>query len=542
VRLLRPLPRAVTRPISLVVLIAWAGTMAVLVKRTYLEASSANLATDLARYGSNAHWRGIYYKGEKIGFSVGQVDPKDDGFELQEDGRLQMTLFGAIAPVRIRTTARVDRAFVLQSFDFFLDPGTGPTTVRGAVDGRRLTLSVTTAGGTTSEVRELSEPPVLSINLGRRLAGAGLVAGTRHQWALFDPATLRNLPVAIDIGPREVVSVSGVGMPAFRVDMEFAGLHTRSWVTDTGEVVKEESPMGLMTVRENARSAPVMSVGWGVQTDLLESSAVVPKMKQRIAEPRDVRRLRVRLDGANLSSPDLQNDLQGVGQTVEGDVVELRDPQALRAGPADPDARSYLSPEPFIESDDPAVVAEAEAAVRGIAGARARAERLTRHVNALLEKKPTVSLPSAREVLRTKIGDCNEHTALYVAMARAIGIPARIAVGLTFVRGAFYYHAWPEVYLDEGAGRGYWLPADPTLNQFPADATHLRLARGGLDRQAVILPLIGRMKMEVLDLELAPGSVPILAGRRPTDMTPLAIPLPQRPVAGCWSSPALPRR
>ena len=99
--------------------------------------------------------------------------------------------------------------------------------------------------------------------------------------------------------------------------------------------------------------------------------------------------------------------------------------------------------------------------MRGVAGARARAERLTRHVNAMLEKKPTVSLPSAREVLRTKIGDCNEHTVLYVAMARAIGIPARIAVGLTFVRGAFYYHAWPEVYLDEGAGRGYWLPVDP---------------------------------------------------------------------------------
>ena len=31
-----------------------------------------------------------------------------------------------------------------------------------------------------------------------------------------------------------------------------------------------------------------------------------------------------------------------------------------------------------------------------------------------------MSLPSAREVLRTKIGDCNEHTALYVAMARAL--------------------------------------------------------------------------------------------------------------------------
>src|SRR5439155_24270329 len=150
--------------------------------------------------------------------------------------------------------------------------------------------------------------------------------------------------------------------------------------------------------------------------------------------------------------------------------------------------------------------AEAVVAVRNITGARAQAERLTRYVNAILDKKPTVSLPSAREVLRTKVGDCNEHTALYVAMARALGIPARIAVGLVAVRGAFYYHAWPEVYLEDRPGRGRWLPVDPTLNEFPADATHLRLARGGLDKQAAILPLIGKIKMTVVDLDPAPGS------------------------------------
>jgi transglutaminase-like putative cysteine protease len=296
--------------------------------------------------------------------------------------------------------------------------------------------------------------------------------------------------------------------------------------------------MGFTTRRENAQSARLMYAS--VRTDVLEGAAVVPEMhSHRIDDPRAVRRLRLRLTGVALSSP----DLAGLGQTVAGDVIELNDPQSLRAGPLDPDARSHLAPEPFLESDDPAIVKEAEAAVQKTIGARARAERLVRHVNGLLEKKPTISLPSAREVLRTKVGDCNEHTALYVAMARAVGIPARIAVGLTFVRGAFYYHAWPEVYLEDGAdsgrARGYWLPVDPTLNQFPADATHLRLARGGLDSQATIVPLIGRMKMEVLDLELAPGSTPILAGRPPTDMAPLAVPLPERSVTGCWAATPL---
>ena len=137
-------------------------------------------------------------------------------------------------------------------------------------------------------------------------------------------------------------------------------------------------------------------------------------------------------------------------------------------------------------------------------------------------------------MLRTKIGDCNEHTALFVAMARSIGIPARIAVGLAFVRGAFYYHAWPEVYIDEGNNRGLWLPVDPTFNQFPADATHFRLARGGLDKQAAILPLIGRVKIAVLELEVEPGSTPTLVGQAVSG-APMALPAQRQ--ASRWCLP-----
>jgi hypothetical protein len=544
VRLLRPLPRAITRPISILILIAWMATMAVLVNRSYLQASSANMATDLARYGSAAVWRGVYYRGEKIGFTVSQTIPKGDGFELDEDGRLQMSLLGATTVTTIHTTAIVDASFTLRSFEFSLDPGTGPVTVRGQVDGPspspgaprddklraglRLTLDVTTSSGTRTEVRQLDEPPALSLNLSRRLANGGLVPGARHEWTLFDPATLSNARVTLDVGKRELVRSADIPIPAFRVQMTFSGLQTTAWVTDTGDVVREESPLGLITVRESADRARNTAVPGGVRADLLEAAAVVPIMTGRIDEPRDVRRLRIRLEGADLSGA----DLQGAGQTIAGDVVELRDARELRAEAGHADVSQYLAPEALIESDAPEIRAEADIAVRGVVGQRARAERLTRYVNNLLEKKPTVSIPSAREVLRTKVGDCNEHTALYVAMARALGIPARIAVGLVFMHGAFYYHAWPEVYVDEGSGRGLWLPVDPTLNQFPADATHVRLARGGLDKQAAILPLVGRLKMTVLDLELAPGATPILAGNAPLDLGALSMPI-RRPAVCC---------
>jgi transglutaminase-like putative cysteine protease len=539
---IRPLPQALTRPIAFLVVVAWLGQMGLLVNRASLEASG-NLATDLARYGSDAQWRGVYYRGEKLGFTVSQTVPIDDGFELREDGELQMSLLGATTAAKIRTTARVDRAFALRSFEFSLDPGTGPIKVSGRVEAssppdsqrRTLVLAVTTSAGTRTETRELSEPPQLALNMARRLADGGLVPGTRHQWSVFDPATLRNAPVIVDVGSREVVRAGSGQIPAFRVDMEFAGLRTTSWVTDTGEVVREESPMGLLSVREPAERARALAVSGQVRADLLAAAAVVPVTKRRIDDPRDVKRLRVRLEGADLTSL----DLQGAGQTVDGDVVEIRDAQQLK-GPADPDARRYLAPEPLVESDAPEIQAEAAAAVRQVTGSRARAEALTRYVNSIIEKKPTVSLPSAREVLRTRIGDCNEHTVLYVAMARAVGIPSRIAVGLAYVRGAFYYHAWPEVYLDEGSSGGFWFPVDPTFNQFPADSTHVRLARGGLEKQAVIIPLIGRLKMTILDLDLAPGSTPILVGQGTASASSPYIPMPRR--ESRWCLPCLGQR
>ncbi len=526
-RFIGPWPRSVTRPFSAAVLLSWAAVMALLIHRSYLQASSATLATDLARYTSAAVWHGVYYRGEKIGFTVGQTLKTADGFELQEDGRLQMSLLGATSPVTIRTTARVTPDFQLRSFEFSLDPGTGPIEVRGQIEGTRLTLAVTAAGKTRSEVRTLAEPPALSLNVSRRLANGGLVTGARHHWTIFDPATLHNAPVVVDVGKRELVrGPGGTPIPAFRVETEFSGLRTTSWVTDTGEVVREESPLGLLTVRESAENARAMAVPSQVQTDLLDAAAIVPAGRERIDEARDIVRLRMRLEGADLSQLDLTGDRDG-SQTFAAGIVELRDPRGLRPAAPDPDASRYLAAEPLLESDDPDIRAEAENAVRGVPGARQRAERLTRYVNGLLEKKPTVSIPSAREVLRTRVGDCNEHTALFVAMARALGIPARITVGLVFVRGAFYYHAWPEVYLDEN-GRGLWLPVDPTLNEFPADATHVRLARGGLDRQAAILPLVGRLRMTVLDVETAPDSTrPILAAA-PADLGPLSVPLPQR--------------
>jgi transglutaminase-like putative cysteine protease len=539
-KLAHPLPRSLTRTLSVVAIVVWVVQMGVLFRHAYSSTPVA-LAADLAHYGSSAKWSGIYSRGDKIGFSVSQTTPVEDGYEIREDGRYQMVLLGSPTAVRTSTLAIVDRAFSLRRFEFSLDGGTGPTVISGELEELRLHLRITNSAGEREETRELLEPPALDLDLPRRLAARGLEEGQVHEIEVFDPITLSNVPMTVKVQARELVRVAGRRVPAFRAEMRFAGFVTQSWITDVGEVVKEESPTGFLVVRETPERARALAVPGRIRTDLLQAAALVPSPPTRIDDPTTVRLLRLRLSGIeNFDEP----DLQGAGQRVDGEIIEVRDPRELVPGPRDPDLERHLQPEPLIESDAEPIRAEAE---RGVALAtndpRSRAERLLRHVHSLLEKKPTVSLPSALEVLKTRVGDCNEHTTLYVAMARSLGLPARVAVGLVHMSGsmggAFYYHAWAEVWIAEGDGRGLWLPVDPTLNQFPADATHVRLVRGGLDRQAVIMSLFGRAELNDFEVEFRPGSTPILVGQPTAALPALDLPNPSPEGAGasCWSRP-----
>ena len=122
-----------------------------------------------------------------------------------------------------------------------------------------------------------------------------------------------------------------------------------------------------------------------------------------------------------------------------------------------------------------------------------------------------------RFLLETRTGYCEQFAGAYAAMARAIGLPARVAVGFTpgepgpdgryVVRGA-NGHAWPEVYL-EGYG---WVPFEPTPGRGIPNATDYT----GVEEQQASLtdPTTGT----TVPAETAPAPVEPSAGATDTTL------------------------
>jgi len=476
--------------ISTLILLFWFGMVVLLVERTYFRSTSVIALDAATEEGVRAadEWFGIYQQGRKIGYAHTQTIPEAATYHLTEESELDILMFGSVQRVKTIINSYTTKNFLLKYFDFTMNSGMTTMKIKGAVTGKRLVLNIETGGQRRSEKVSISHPLYLTPNIKPAILFAGLEPGKQYRFTVFNPATLSSEDDVINVESKEHIKIGDGEQTVYKLKETFQGMETTSWITQNGETIKEESALGYVILREGMSEAKIRDKR-GPVVDIIDLT-MIPS--DPIKESSQVKFLRVRLKGVDLRGFQLDGD----GQRATGDVVEITRHDATpgyNLPYAKKEFAGYLQPNAFIQSDDSKIVSQSAKILSGEKWASEAARKLNEWVYGALVKKPVASIPSALEVLNTREGDCNEHTALYTALARAAGIPTRMAAGIVYMENGFYYHAWPEVWI------GKWLAVDPTFNQFPADATHIRFVAGNLDRQSDIIKLVGKLKVEVLE-------------------------------------------
>ncbi|MCL4215351.1 MAG: transglutaminase-like domain-containing protein [Gemmatimonadales bacterium] len=505
------------------ILLAWGVGLGALVDREFFRERSAVLAEAAMRLGPSTSFYVVEQDGRQIGFASTTIDTSTTTFEVVDYFTADLPLGTGVFRASARSVITLSRALALRAFDVQFESADSPMSVTGQAEGDSVVSFVLQLPGQPADSQRIRVGgPILLPTL--IPAAAMLVAdpavGRTVTIASFDPRTMTTQDMklrftaeslftlvdsaAYDSTRMEFVPALVDTVRAWRLAPEDAAGFT-GWVDAQGRVVETTQPGGIKLRRmayeiafENWRRTrgATPSTSTAPAGGILEGTAIAAGALPGKDGPD---RLRVRLSGVSLSG----FDLQGGRQRLEGNdlTIEREREEALRADWSlatrtagwrqrfEPELRA----EPLLQADAREII---QLAVR-IAGRdrdpRVVAEKINRWVHDSLAKEITVSVPNALQVLRTRRGDCNEHTQLFTALARAAGIPTRIATGVAYVDGKFYYHAWPEVRLAD------WVAVDPTFGQFPADAAHLRFVRGGLTRQGELLRLVGNLRIEVLD-------------------------------------------
>jgi transglutaminase-like putative cysteine protease len=151
----------------------------------------------------------------------------------------------------------------------------------------------------------------------------------------------------------------------------------------------------------------------------------------------------------------------------------------------DPLYKLYTRPERFIESTDPQIVEIADQVAAGETNPYRLARKFYDYVIATAHYQLLgQGLLGAKTLVTTGQGECGDYSALFVALSRAKGIPARPVVGYWAISGLEQTHVWAEFYL-QGIG---WIPVDPTFGQSrPGQPGRPDYYFGNMDNQRVIL-------------------------------------------------------
>jgi len=122
---------------------------------------------------------------------------------------------------------------------------------------------------------------------------------------------------------------------------------------------------------------------------------------------------------------------------------------------------AWLRPEPDIQVDDPQIVSTLEQLGADQGPVVPRLQRIFELTRGL-PQRPFKGTTDALTALRLGEASCNGKSRLFVALARAAGIPARLVGGLILESTTKKTsHQWAEAYLG-----GHWVPFDSTNDHF----------------------------------------------------------------------------
>ena len=128
------------RVVRLSIVIVWMLLMGVLVQRTYFNAAESYSNTNRAgqQLRPREEWMGIYWGDDKVGYAVSKIKKAFKGYEIHEQGIMDLTVMGTPQRIDTQVTSKVDNAFMLKSFEFRMFSNLFSFQAKGRIKGKEI--------------------------------------------------------------------------------------------------------------------------------------------------------------------------------------------------------------------------------------------------------------------------------------------------------------------------------------------------------------------------------------------------------------------
>ena len=440
------------------------------------------------------HFYGIYLNGIKVGWMQSGFALEKERASFRVNLEASVAGMGTVSKIQLNEMRIYNRkSGALDELQFTQASSTGAVRILGKRKGLQMDMRISAGGQTQAKTISTQESLWDALALYRFHEQPAV--GQTEQGQRFDASMLRNMQVDYRVDAIEKKVFAGIESKAIKVSAKYKdmGITETSWLDQEGKVL--ETQVGGFFIARLEPETQAKRLDY-VQ-DLLISAVVKPPKPLRHSVALNKLDLLMNGFGDNLPPSSSRQRVSVAGEKVK---LSLRRDEPFKGNlikAKKAELGEFLQSTPFIQSKDAQLREVAQKIVGTTKDLQGIIDKLTKFVYDHVEDEYVPAYSNALEVLNSERGDCTEHSVLFVALARALGLPARVAVGVAYwpPGKGFGWHAWAEVY-----GEGRWLSVDPTWNQSIADATHIKLAGGGPAEQARIVMLLGKLSIEEMSL------------------------------------------
>jgi len=453
----------------------------------------ARPAPKLAAPPEGERWFSIKLGDERIGFAQLNISKAGAGYRIESKGSVKMRVMGFSREATSRESYLVGPDLALQSFATESRIDGSPLALKGEVTAKGIRVAVE-SGGSRKERTIKSKGPVYppqALNILPLMRGTA--AGKSLKINILDVESTKVKEVEVEVVGEETLS-PGTAAVHLRNDL-YPMVDNDVWVDLEGNSLRESVRDDLVvTLAEDEQSARLyLAEAALAKTDLVLDFSLI-RVNPHLERPEQLQKLSVELTGVPVALQVLQGKYQQGTRFPDGKVLFTMPNPAYAPGPEEAPQAAYLEPAPRIPSDAPEIIALMSEIV-GSEKDPARKARLLLQWVAKEIKGAVTDSQSPLETLNSRSGNCQSHSRLYAALARAAGIPTRFVSGLVYWQGqGFLYHSWAESYLSG------WIALDPTFGELPANLTHIKLVEGdSAEEMGLLAGVIGRLQAKVIE-------------------------------------------
>jgi len=442
-------------------------------------------------------WYGLYMNGNKVGHVRSAVSQQSDKrVIIEEDADFSVSMGGTPQKLSVRTKRVYEpEGNVVRIEEAIHDPA-GVTEFKGHVEGDALVVRAEINGvGSERQLKKPEESLTDALEKAKLTAG-GAQVGDSLRFHFFELMLLKELEGTSTITAVTERLLDGTMARVFevRTHLEALGVETVAYVTEQGMIL-EDTFSGNLTMRLEPKE---VAQDAAYANDVIVQGAAM--LETPLSNPRDRTALELRMSGPLKPEHLISDDRQQWESLGNGEFKFCARRHDLEGWPAselpiqDEKLAQWTQATLYVQSDAPELVSQARSIVEDTKDSLEATRRLCRWVHDSVRSTYSARLTNALEVLTNLEGDCTEHSILFVGLARAAGLPAREVAGLIYMddpRPGFYFHQWAKVWV------GKWVDVDPTFDQVPVDATHVKLSEGDLLEQVKLMPLIGQVRISL---------------------------------------------